>query len=84
MAHVDVLPPSALVALNACSSDDGDATGKETVLKVSTQGLTYAKACGSASGGYKEGTIAYEAASGKVDYVFANCVGTLKFGTESL
>lgn len=61
-----------------------DDKGAETTLKVSTSGLTYAKSCGTDNGGYKSGTIVYEAASGKVEYVFAECKGTLKFNGEAL
>ncbi|MCA2959805.1 MAG: hypothetical protein IOD12_06095 [Silvanigrellales bacterium] len=61
-----------------------DDKGAETTLKVSTSGLTYAKSCGTEFGGYKAGTITYEAASGKVEYVFADCKGTLKFNGAAL
>lgn len=61
-----------------------DDKGVETTLKVSTSGLTYAKSCGTEFGGYKAGTITYEAASGKVEYVFADCKGTLKFNGATL
>jgi hypothetical protein len=61
-----------------------DVQGQESALKVSTSGLTYDASCPKSLGGYKSGTITYEAASGKAQYVFAECEGTLKFDGQAL
>jgi hypothetical protein len=61
-----------------------DKEGNETNIKVSTKDLIYREACGKEFGGYESGTITYEAAEGKLEYVFSACKGTLKLDGKAL
>lgn len=64
------------------SIDQGD--GKVTNIKVSTKDLAYDKTCAKTQGGWKSGTIVYEAGEGKAEYTFDNCQATLKVNGEEI